>query len=35
MAGEEDELRHRMPSGIIAPSATRTENAEEKVETAE
>jgi [protein-PII] uridylyltransferase len=30
MAGEEDELRQRMPSGIIAPSNTRLLNAEKK-----
>ena len=28
MAGEEDEMRERMPSGIIAPAATRTSAAE-------
>jgi [protein-PII] uridylyltransferase len=30
MAGEEDELRQRMPSGIIAPSNTRSMNADRK-----
>ncbi|APO73275.1 PII uridylyl-transferase [Rhizobium etli 8C-3] len=30
MAGEEDELRERMPSGIIAPAATRTSQPGEK-----
>jgi [protein-PII] uridylyltransferase len=30
MAGEEDEARQRMPSGIIAPAATRSPNTEKK-----
>jgi [protein-PII] uridylyltransferase len=30
MAGEEDELRERMPSGIIAPAATRTSQPNDK-----
>jgi [protein-PII] uridylyltransferase len=30
MSGEEDELRQRMPSGIIAPSNTRSLNADRK-----
>lgn len=30
MAGEEDELRQRMPSGIIAPSETPLDDHEEK-----
>ncbi|TCR90870.1 [protein-PII] uridylyltransferase [Rhizobium sp. BK376] len=34
MAGEEDEMRERMPSGIIAPPATRSLNAEKKADSA-
>jgi [protein-PII] uridylyltransferase len=34
MAGEEDEMRERMPSGIIAPPATRSLNAQKKADSA-